>query len=48
MVVISELIPDTLYTLRVEAITEDNRILEVGDLQVTTTTGLHFCALYVQ
>ena len=37
--VISGLAPDTTYTIRVEALTETNKLLEVGEILVTTDTG---------
>ena len=38
--VISGLEPDTTYTIRVEAVTTDNKLLEVGEIEVTTEKGL--------
>ena len=38
--VISGLEPDTTYTIRVEAVTTDSKLLEVGEIEVTTVKGL--------
>ena len=38
-VLISGLTPGTVYTIQIEAVTEDMRITEVGEIQVTTETG---------
>ena len=37
--VISDLEPNTTYTIRVEAVTKDEKLLDVGEIQVTTENG---------
>ena len=37
--VISDLEPDTTYSIRVEAVTKDNKLLKVGEIEVTTERG---------
>ena len=37
--VILRLAPDTTYTIRVEAVTKSNKLLEIGEIHVTTILG---------